>query len=1128
MSSVRGRLLLLAGAMALPLIVLSGTSTWYAYSVQRHQREAALVGRAQAAAMVDREFDASFTAMRMLAGSAALARGDLDGFDEETRRASVQLGGVLINLTAASGEMALTTFWPPGLRKPGVRASEFLLSALRDNRASVSDLVVGPQTRRQQVGIALPVPSEAGGPAWMLSLYLPIDRLAQNLERLHLPPGWLASILDRQNRIVARTRKPEEFIGQQPPPDMLEALARADAGLIDDGHRAADGVPSLTVFARAPETGYVAAIGIPEAEFTAPLRAALWRAGGVATLLTALGLGGALVLSRRIVGAFRRVAETPPGFVPRTGLREIDELAKAAAEADARRRDSEARLEMAAEAGGIGIWDWNLLDNSFVYCERAKAICGFAAGTPVTYDMVRDVTHPEDFPITSAMCQRALDPALRESVPYEYRIRRSDGEVRWVLAHGSAIFAEHGGGLRAVRYLGTIQDITARKRAEQAVQESESRLRLAVDAGRMAVWEYDVAADQIVGSPALYRLLGFADGVTPTIEEVRGRYAPGERDRLRSIGQAALERGERFFEAEHGYLWPDGSLHWLALRAELVMQHGLPVRVVGVVMDVTDRKRAEAELRENEAMLRELLATIDLASVFIREWDGGIRFWSRGCERLYGWTAAEAVGRSVHDLLRVVFPVPLSEIEAHLRQCGEWEGDVLHHRRDGTALTVSVRKVLQRDGEGQPPVVLESARDVTALRDAEARLRVLNQHLEIQVRAEVAARQAAQTRAAQAERMEALGQLAGGIAHDFNNVLQAVTGGIAAMERRAPDPGQVKQFARMIREAAARGASVTRRLLVFARRSDLRTEPVEVATLLEGMQQMLRHTLDGSIEVRVDTDPCVPKLLADRHQLETVLVNLATNARDAMPEGGTVTFRARAEAVLAPGHEIGLRPGRYVALAVADTGTGMDAETLARATEPFFTTKDTGKGTGLGLATARGFAEQSRGGLHIDSTPGRGTTVTLYLPTAEAPSHSDCPQDVSQAPTTPFRAHLLLVDDDTMVRESLAAGLADMGHTVQVANSSETALALVRDGVPVDCLLTDLSMPGMNGVALVHAVRKLRPGLPAVVLTGYAAHSALAGADACPTYALLWKPTDPARVARRIVELLSGEPNLVS
>ena len=233
--------------------------------------------------------------------------------------------------------------------------------------------------------------------------------------------------------------------------------------------------------------------------------------------------------------------------------------------------------------------------------------------------------------------------------------------------------------------------------------------------------------------------------------------------------------------------------------------------------------------------------------------------------------------------------------------------------------------------------------------------------------------------------MQALGQLAGGIAHDFNNVLQAVQGGVTLVAKRAADPASVKKFASEVLGAVERGASITRRLLAFARRGELRAERIDLVGLLDGLRDVLAQALGSPITVRINNDgTSLPAVMADRGQLETVLVNLATNARDAMSDGGTLTFSAVAEEFTAGLiHPAGLEPGQYVRLSVTDTGTGMDQATLARAMEPFFTTKPQDKGTGLGLSMAKGFAEQSGGALAIDSAPDRGTTVTLWLPVAD-------------------------------------------------------------------------------------------------------------------------------------------------
>jgi PAS domain S-box-containing protein len=280
--------------------------------------------------------------------------------------------------------------------------------------------------------------------------------------------------------------------------------------------------------------------------------------------------------------------DRPEGFVKIIRDRTAERLALEALE------ESRSRLALATEAASIGIWDWDLLTGSMAYSDIAKRICGFPVDDTVTFEDARRIVHPDDLPRTSAMSKRALDPATRERIPYEYRIVLSDGSVRWVLAQGEAVFEPASEGVRPVRYIGTIQDITDRMRMQQQLQDSQSRLALAVAAGKMAVWELDVATEQLTSSPELNRLLGFAPDAQPSMDEIRSRYYPGERERMQEIAQAALKREERFIEMEFRYVWPDQSLHWLMLRAEFVNNAaGQPTRFVGVVMDIDARKRAE-------------------------------------------------------------------------------------------------------------------------------------------------------------------------------------------------------------------------------------------------------------------------------------------------------------------------------------------------------------------------------------------------------------------------------------------------------------------------------------------------------------------------------------------------------
>jgi CheY-like chemotaxis protein/two-component sensor histidine kinase len=369
--------------------------------------------------------------------------------------------------------------------------------------------------------------------------------------------------------------------------------------------------------------------------------------------------------------------------------------------------------------------------------------------------------------------------------------------------------------------------------------------------------------------------------------------------------------------------------------------------------------------------------------------------------------------------------------------------------------------------------------------------------------------------------MEALGQLAGGIAHDFNNVLQTIMSALTLIQKRAGDAEQVRKLARLASESAERGAGITGRLLAFARHSELRSEPVEPRSMLENMAEILRPTLGPGIAVRIKSTGEEPPFLADKTQLEAVLVNLAVNARDAMPEGGTLTSSVRLETInSAAPHPAELNVGNYVRLDLTDTGVGMDAGTVLQATEPFFTTKPMGQGTGLGLSMARGFSQQSGGGLTIQSALGQGTTVTLWFPQAPCGAHDRKTTDRGAStcqPVTP--ASVLLVDDDAAVREVLAREMAELGYQVVHANDALAALARLDAGEQVHLLVTDLLMPGMNGLLLTREARLRRPNLPVLLLTGYAGqHVPFKVQD--KTTVLLRKPVSGYELANSAATLL--------
>ena len=512
-----------------------------------------------------------------------------------------------------------------------------------------------------------------------------------------------------------------------------------------------------------------------------------------------------------------------------------------------------------------------------------------------------------------------------------------------------------------------------------------------------------------------------------------------------------------------------------------------------------------------------------------------------GVPLLVAWSRAGLTGWSVG------IGVPQSELRAPFWRAFGWTlaAGTLALLLSAALATALARRVLQpigalvglaseQDGAAVPAnlglheanVVADALRTVAVARNkATQKLRDMNETLEAQVGREVAAREQAQAQLAQAQRMEALGQLAGGIAHDFNNVLQAVSGGLALIGRRAGDAEVVRQLARMAGDAAERGAAITGRLLSFARKGELRAEPVPAGPLLEGMREILVATLGPGIETRIAMDATLPALLADKAQLETVLVNLAVNARDAMPDGGCLTLQAAVETVAdARRHHAGLAAGEYVRLDVVDTGTGMDAATLTRASEPFFTTKPLGQGTGLGLAMARGFAQQSGGAFAIRSVPGEGTTVSLWFPRASVSTLDAGINAVGQpgALMPGLARRIMVVDDDPMVRAVLVGQLEGLGYVVTQAGDGLAALAQLDAGAETDLLVTDFAMPGMNGAVLIGEARRRRPALPALLLTGYAdpGLQSSVGREPGVGTVLLRKPVSADELAGQVAALL--------
>jgi PAS domain S-box-containing protein len=717
--------------------------------------------------------------------------------------------------------------------------------------------------------------------------------------------------------------------------------------------------------------------------------------------------------------------------------------------------------------------------------------------------------------------------SLATGEPFEmvFPLRSAAGEFRPFLTRIEPVRDGEG---RITHWCGANIDISAQRVAEEALGGANARLRAMLDALPI------MASLQRVDGEAEFLNRRYLDYLG---DPPRGIFA-GRRDVVHPDDHSALlaarkhALGEGVGAAEVRLRRRDGAWRWHLVRWTAFDAEPSP-RFLVTSVDIHDRHEAAEQIAKSEEQLR---LAVEAAEVGLWDVDpvNDTLYWPPRVKAMFGFSPDAPV--SMADFYAGLHPEDAERVGAAYAAAADPAVRSLYDveyrtvgKEDGIIRWVAAKGRGIFDDSGACIRVIGTAIDITARRALEAQLRRLNERLEARVQEEVVAREAAQTQLAHAQRMDALGQLAGGIAHDFNNIMQAVASAAALIERGSRDPERVRNLARSIRETVARGAAITRRLLTFSRRADLETEPIKAAGLLNELKDILTHTLGGGVSVRVEVEPDLPLLVADKGQLETTLVNLATNARDAMAGAGELTIAAGFDVIRGAdgaGNPADLRAGSYIRFAVSDTGAGMAPEILAKASEPFFTTKAVGKGTGLGLAMARGFVEQSGGGLSIESEVGCGTVVNLWLPVSgdkAPPSSQQADEDLTPRWRT-ARDRLLLVDDDEAVLSSLAQQMEALGYPTLTAGSGAEAIARLDKGADVDLVVTDLSMPGMDGLRLIQEVQRRRPALPTILLTGFtttAAEVALRDATS-GLFSVLHKPIDGRLLAERVEVLLEA------
>ncbi len=707
---------------------------------------------------------------------------------------------------------------------------------------------------------------------------------------------------------------------------------------------------------------------------------------------------------------------------------------------------------------------------------------------------------------------------------------RADGQtdwLQWEMAPWHRADGSIGGAILVSAF------VTARRQAEEALRVSEQRYRAALKASPVVVFEQDLDLRYTwIDNPVSHdRPEGFVGRTDfDILENVEDAAV------LTALKRRVIDTGEGLRQEVR--VRHKGSELFFELSAEPLRDAGgatIGVSCAGV--DITGRKRIEAVLRESETRLRVAAEAAGLG-IFDVDLLTGEANWSAEMFTLLG-IAPTPDGRAHTSMWRdCVHPDDVAATEEARRRSAV-DGVPYHAVYRIRRVSDGVESWMEGYGRtirqpGQAGRLYGVMFDITGRKSAEAILRDANAELEHRVaartralteagrelQAEMRRREEAQASLLQTQKLEALGQLTGGVAHDFNNVLAAILGSFDLLSARITDE-RLLRFVTIGERAARRAEALVRQLLAFARREQLTPVTIEPASLLQDNASLLRHAAGPRVSYVPDVAPETWPVLADVHQLEVALLNLTVNARDAMPEGGRLSIASRNVNIPETGGKEGgepcppdLPPGDYVVLTVQDTGAGMPPEVLARATEPFFTTKEAGRGTGLGLAMVHGFAVQSGGALRIQSTPGEGTRAEIWLPRAAARMAGPDGEEPAGDPGLHGDATLLVVDDDDQVRPVTSDFLRDLGYTVIEAASAEAAEVLAHAAGGVDLVITDVVMPGADGPALAAHLRADWPGLPVLFVTGHADRARLEGE------VVLAKPFSSTELGRRVLERL--------
>lgn len=719
------------------------------------------------------------------------------------------------------------------------------------------------------------------------------------------------------------------------------------------------------------------------------------------------------------------------------------------------------RLAEAQRIAGIGGWELRLADDQLTWTDEVFRMTGVKreqfGGTGRWF---RGMIPPEDLKAVRAARQRCFARGGRFEV--EHRVIRPDGEIRHLYERAELIHDETGAPLALA---GTVQDITEIHLARQQLQDSEHRFTIVASLTTDAVWDWDLTTGILWWSEGLTAAFGHApESLSANVDAWASLIHPSHRQRVLDSLHQVIHGGSGGDDWREEYLFQrqNGEYARVLDRGRVIRDSsGQAVRMVGGMKDLTEYRLLEERIRRQASLLDQAHDAI-----VVRDLEHRVSYWNRSAERLYGWSAEEALGRRVCDLI-YNDPTGFQEATRQVIEQGEWQGEMRQVTRQGEEVLVQARWTLLRGGEDEAPAILAINTDITEKKRLEERF-------------------------LRAQRLESIGTLAGGTAHDLNNILSPIVMAVDLLKLAVHDERSTAMLA-ALESSSRRGVEMVRQLLSYARGVEGRRLPVDLGGVVQDIQHIVQETFPRSIRLSVHLPSGLPCPVGDATQIHQVLLNLCVNARDAMPRGGRLEIRA--ETVDIDNQYAAMdplaRPGRHVMITVSDNGEGISAATREKMFDPFFTTKTSGKGTGLGLSTVLGIVKGHGGFIHVgEGEGGRGTAFHVFLPAHETASPRDPETEMGGEPPRGRGELLLVVDDEEPVRLILKQTLEEFGYRVLTAGDGAEAVALyAARQQEIQLVLTDMMMPVMDGAALIQAVARINPAAKIIAASGLATGS---------------------------------------